>query len=194
MGLSEYLNELLGKKDSSKPINKDFRSVYDDGKMATTIDRVEGSLAKLHAQVANVITVDLSDGEVSSDYSIIKQDGIRGIALCKVEDLSIDLLLAYMYVLKLRHLEVGYVQKLSVHSCKNGNESYSYYLKPSLRLQNTQPAEQLYGNITIELELRDGVPRQLKCTATYYSDANYREVRQSDEWFSVIFLREEFNL
>jgi len=137
MGLSEYLNELLGKKESSKPINKDFRSVYDDGKMATTIDRVEGSLAKLHAQVANVITVDLSDGEVSSDYSIIKQDGIRGIALCKVED---------------------------------------------------------YGNITIELELGDGVPRQLKCTATYYSDANYREVRQSDEWFSVIFLREEFNL
>ncbi len=194
MGLGDFLGKLGYKKDEQKSTCDDFRTVYDDSDSGEVIDQRSTAFYDFESQITNQVRSYLTGSEVSTDYSIIEQNGIRGIALTNLENVSIELLKAYLYRLKEKHLQVGYVKKLAVHSCKNGKENYTYYLKPSLRLQNTIPAEQIYGNITLDLEVVDNRPKQLKCTATYYSDANYKPARTSDEWFSVIYLEEEFNL
>lgn len=131
---------------------------------------------------------------VSSTFTMIKQNGIVGIAYHPKANVGTDEYRAYLFQLKERHKQIGYVQKLALHEVRNGAEIISYYLKPSMRLQNTVPAEQIYGNVTLEIKLRNGHIQHLKCMTTYYSDSNYKDVRPWDEWYHVIFLGERFDL
>ena len=52
---------------------------------------------------------------------------------------------------------------------------YRYYLKPSAKLRQAPKAEQLYGNISIELILRDDKPYMFRLLANSYSDQNFHK-------------------
>jgi len=48
-----------------------------------------------------------------------------------------------------------------------------HYLKPRIRFEEGQKMDQQYGNIMIELEMRDDVVNNLRLRATHYHDFNY---------------------
>ena len=50
-----------------------------------------------------------------------------------------------------------------------------HYLKPRTEFKDGQLLDQAFGNITIQHELRDSVPHNLRLRATVYSDALYKE-------------------
>ena len=50
-----------------------------------------------------------------------------------------------------------------------------HYLKPINTYNSAELLDQQFGNITIEHELRDGAPHNLRLRATFYSDALYKD-------------------
>ena len=193
----DKLTQILGGKDNPtrKKPSEDKRTIYDDSDCAELLSVKSTEVASLGSIVDEQVRRYLTDQQdQDSQFTLIKQNGIVGIAYHPMSDITIDVYKAYLYQLKNRHTSVGYVQKLALHQVKNDTEILSYYLKPSMRLQNSVPAEQLYGNVTLEIKLVKGRIKHVKAATTYYSDANYKEVRQWQEWYSVIFLNETFDL
>jgi hypothetical protein len=191
------LKQILGgDSDNSQQLpSKDKRTIYDDTDCDGLLSANSNVINDLNDKVVDQVRRYLTNQEdVTSQFALIKQNGIMGIAYHPNSDISLDVCRGYLFQLKNRHTSVGYVQKLALHQVKGDTEVLSYYLKPSMRLQNSVPAEQLYGNVTLEIKLVRGVIKHVKAAATYYSDANYKQVRQWQEWYSVIFLSEKFNL
>jgi len=73
--------------------------------------------------------------------------------------------------------EKNYILNLAdVRSRSKGNgieKIFKYYLKPSARLRKAPKAQQIYGNISIEVILRDENPYMFRCLANSYSDQNF---------------------
>jgi hypothetical protein len=69
------------------------------------------------------------------------------------------------------------------------NCNYRYYLKPSHKLMTQLPAKQLYGNITIELKLKNDLPHRLLLKANYYSDHNYQEPESYNSMLEYLFVK-----
>ncbi len=63
-----------------------------------------------------------------------------------------------------------------------------HYLKPRNNPADFRNQEQRFGNIMLELELRDGRPWNLRLRATVYVDANYREARSFAELMEALDL------
>ena len=74
---------------------------------------------------------------------------------------------------------IRYVKQYAgIESSKQEDElsaNYKYYLKPSYKLNKSLPMNQLYGNISLELILKNDVPFRFKFLSNTYSDRNYKE-------------------
>lgn len=83
-----------------------------------------------------------------------------------------------------------YVIKVSdIRSSRVANQlqkTFRYYLKPSLKIQQTSPINQLFGNITTELILKDDTPYLLRIMAHKYSDRNFADADGLDEMMEII--------
>lgn len=64
--------------------------------------------------------------------------------------------------------------------------TYRYYHKPSLRIQQTSPAVQLFGNVTTELIVKNSEPYMLRVMAHKYSDRNYADADGLDKMMEVL--------
>lgn len=56
-----------------------------------------------------------------------------------------------------------------------------HYLKPRLQFVEGEKQDQQFGNITIELELRNDQVHNLRLRATHYRDFNYHEAKGFEE-------------
>jgi len=101
----------------------------------------------------------------------------------------------FMYLLYKRLLEHKYILNMSdIKSRHKGNwleTAYRYYMKPSIRYMTSSnmsegKANQLFGNISIELLSRDGKPYVLKFLANSYSDQNYQEAHEFSDLMELI--------
>lgn len=88
-------------------------------------------------------------------------------------------LMDYRYVIKVSDIR-------SVHVGNQLQKTYRYYHKPSLKIQQSMPINQLFGNITSELILRDNQPYLLRVMAHKYSDRNYADAEGLDKMMEVI--------
>ena len=84
----------------------------------------------------------------------------------------------------------GYILKLSdVRSQAKGNgieRIYRYYLKPSAKLRQGPKAVQLYGNVSLEVILRDDAPYMFKCLANSYKDQHFIPPHPFGELVSLV--------
>jgi len=62
-----------------------------------------------------------------------------------------------------------------------------FYLKPRLMEPIDGKAQQLFGNISIELIIRDDKPRQLKFMATTYTDYQFVDGKTFEELMNWVF-------
>lgn len=76
--------------------------------------------------------------------------------------------------IKERVLNLGYRVYLSDQKSYNSTNSIEtlqrHYLKPPLNFQPNKKLSQLFGNIAIQLVLKNDIPRYLKFSATTYQD------------------------
>jgi hypothetical protein len=70
-------------------------------------------------------------------------------------------------------LKSGYRMSVSDRRTKGSLVIEKHYLKPPIHRGRCQPINQLYGNITIELTIKQGNPCSLKFIATHYQDRSY---------------------
>ena len=61
-----------------------------------------------------------------------------------------------------------------------------HYLKPRLDLVEGEKMDQQFGNITIELEIRNEVVNHLRLRATYYQDFNFLPAQEFSELMKVL--------
>lgn len=66
---------------------------------------------------------------------------------------------------------------------------YRYYLKPSMRDMAQGLRTQRYGNVKLELHVRNDMPIHFKCLSTIYRDRSYTEASPFKELVDVILLR-----
>ncbi len=88
-------------------------------------------------------------------------------------------LVSYRYIVKLSDIR-------STHIANQLQRTYRYYHKPSLKIQQSMPANQLFGNITTELILRDDQPYLLRVMAHKYSDRNFQDAEGLDKMIEVV--------
>lgn len=132
--------------------------------------------------------------DLPSNFHIINMSGIRGVAYDPTDADSAHDWNKFAFALSEKHKRTGYILKNEKQFEKNNALYHRYYLKPSTKLQLERPAEQLYGNICIELIFNDNALKRFKCQSTYYEDMNFKKVRSFDQWIGVIFNNETFDL
>ena len=197
MNWIEKLKQKIGIESESLhlEVSDEKRTTYDDSECSKLLEVLGQDLSIMDQMIVDQVRRYLVDQkDQGSKFTLIKQNGIVGLAYHPGNDGTLDQCRAYLYQLKERHLEIGYVKKLALRQVKGSTEVLSYYLKPSMRLQNSLPAEQLYGNVTLEIKVINNKIKHLKAVTTYYSDANYKLVRDWEEWYNVVFLGANFDL
>jgi len=88
-------------------------------------------------------------------------------------------LLGYQYVIKVSDIRSTYISEQL-------QKTFRYYHKPSLKIQQSKPINQLFGNITTELILRDDQPYLFRVMAHKYSDRNYADAENLDKMMEII--------
>ncbi len=88
-------------------------------------------------------------------------------------------LVDYRYIIKVSDMKSSFVSNQL-------QMTYRYYQKPSLKIQQTSPINQLFGNITSELILKDDEPYMLRVMAHKYSDRNYADAEGLDKMMEVL--------
>ena len=88
-------------------------------------------------------------------------------------------LVSHRYIIKVSDIR-------STHVANQLQKTYRYYHKPSLKIQQSMPINQLFGNVTTELILKDDQPYLLRVMAHKYSDRNYANASSLDEMMEVI--------
>ena len=133
---------------------------------------------------------------VNQSIQFVKQSGVFGFIIhCQDFDHldHSDYLHLLEYLKEIAQHE-GYVKNLGdVQSRNRGatiEKSIRYYLKPSLRLSIGQKkANQLYGNITLNLLQKNGKDQYFKVMFNHYVDRQYEEVRPYSQlmnnWFAM---------
>jgi len=127
-------------------------------------------------------------------FTFYKENGITALSLdIAPAQLSFDQCRKLMTYIALHLKEKKYVIQLNEVSTDTKadtiNCTYRYYLKPSHKLMVELPAEQLYGNVTIELKLKNDHPHRLLLRANYYSDHNYKEHESFESMLAYLFVQ-----
>ncbi len=134
----------------------------------------------------------LTDGDPGAGFHLIQANGIRGIAK-DIEETAFPSE-EWINFLVQQHKGIGYILKNQRKKPTGTTIVDQWYLKPSMRLQLESPAEQLYGNISLEMHRKKDAITRIKCQSTYYVDQHFKTVRPFEEWMGVIFGNESFNL
>jgi len=121
-----------------------------------------------------------NDGSSTIDgFHYIKSSGIEGVAL-ELNESSYPEIEWPIYI---QHLinklkELRYIKQYAAVETSQQNTDimteYMHYYKPSFRLSKTLPAEQLHGNITIQINYINDIPKKFMIKANTYSDRNYK--------------------
>ncbi len=131
---------------------------------------------------------------VTKPFHIIDSRGIRGLAIDVLGTDSLEDWKSFIHHLVERHRSIGYVLKNTKESKPGESYNLRNYLKPSIRLQMSSPAEQLFGNITLELTSFKDKGFRVKCQSTYYQDFQFKKARSFEEWMAAVFDDQDFNL
>ena len=121
------------------------------------------------------------------------KDNSKGfvILLSKLkEEYSLQDYRLLQHTIAMRLVGYRYIIKVSdIKSSRIANQlqkTYRYYHKPSLKIQQTSPINQLFGNITTELILKDDEPYLLRVMAHKYSDRNFADAEGLDQMMEVL--------
>ena len=92
--------------------------------------------------------------------------------------------------LKDRSLSWGYKLYSSEERSAGGQEPevfLRHYLKPPVKNMLTKPVDQIFGNITIELKLKNYHTEALKFQVLHYNDQNYQPPLDIEELYRSVF-------
>lgn len=143
-------------------------------------DRLEGVINLLQENYQQC----RQQGEDTFCFGIHTQQGFAGFYIPKnerIEDDEYSYLLDYFFE-NARKLNYRHYHSFEEHK-EHGDKIISkeiHYLKPVISSFDP-PFNQEYGNILLELERRDQVPKYIKVKITSYAGFNYHEPKAFDE-------------
>ena len=98
----------------------------------------------------------------------------------------------FMDFLREKVLDLNYIKQMSDYRLytKNGKTERieRFYQKPRVKLTEKNQMDQLFGNVIIELTIREEEPLNLKFQVNRYSDRNYTESQSFEKLMEGIFL------
>jgi len=161
----------------------DFLSWHSEGRANDILDDVAEAYRNYLIREQNDATaVDIMLGPSSNGW----------ILHCKDYDFTAVEYKHLLYLLQQRLTEYGYIVNMAdIRSRERSTyieTIYRHYLKPSLRHMTTKGAQanQLYGNVTMELVSRDGNPYIVKLLANSYTDQNYQAAGDFSELMQIL--------
>ncbi len=130
-------------------------------------------------------------GNKKDHLQFVKTKGLSGfIIFFNQTNYTQEETIAFFDSLKAKILEENYVSYVSDSRAfvKDGNkeEVQRHYLKPSLRKSTEKLLPQLFGNINIELVLKNNKTQYLKFVATHYKDHLFQEVVPFEQLINFI--------
>ncbi len=130
-------------------------------------------------------------GKKSDAYRFLQQDLTSGILFYKDHsDYSNDDFIFFFDSIKDQIHSLNYTSQVEdiryFSRNKYKEEIQRYYLKPRIAFLDNKKANQLYGNIHLELYSRNQEIKQLKILVTAYSDVNYSEALSFDHLLASI--------
>ena len=184
--------QVLGqRKQQTNPIF--LKEKFDDSSI--NIEEAANIMDKWGYELVNDVAISymdfLSSKKRSPTFHFIKQNGINGFGLeLKKFQFSTKKWRKFQFYVKENLKKSGYIVHLQEVTSKSdvGNlfTTYRYYMKPSLKLMTSIPSEQLFGNITLDLILRNEQPFRLLLKANYYSDRNYKAEKDFKDIFEIL--------
>lgn len=98
--------------------------------------------------------------------------------------------LILLFISKLKKHE--YVLKHTLRETYEEGEQLTsteeFYLKPSLKFRREVPYQQLFGNVSIEHQLRNSNTTLVKIVVNTYSDRNYKSAYDFEDFMNELFL------
>lgn len=148
-----------------------------------------GELKSLLTNLQNSYQMVRFDDQVSEDFILMNRQGANGFICYGIDDDEIFFLIDY---LKEKIKGYGYTLFNSDRNIRDKQDHFMvverYYLKPQLSNKDfLDKRKQLYGNILLEIESKNEVPKHLKLLSTTYSDRNYEQAFSFDELVSKLF-------
>ncbi len=133
----------------------------------------------------------LSSNKGTQKFNFIKQNGINGFALELTKCApTVHEWRNFQFYCKQKLLKANYIAHIQEVSSKSDigilYTNYKYYLKPSIKLMTEIPSTQLFGNISLDLIIRNEQPFRFLLKANYYSDRNYQKEQSFQEIFSLL--------
>ncbi len=128
----------------------------------------------------------------NDQFHYIKSNGVEGIAIdlgrSKFTELqwSIYLQSRVNKLKELRYIK-QYAAAETIQQNSDISTDYLHYYKPSFRLSKSLPAEQLYGNITIQLSFLNDQAHRFLIKANTYSDRNYKSPQSFIDLLEQLF-------
>ncbi len=191
----EYFKNWFRKAEKSSPSNPalheviirtdDHRRRLEEWKTSLACRRLTDWLWQQYA-----IWVSLPD-ELDPAVDFLDTPSSKGFAIhfFRAEFPKEDAVLFFDY-LKEKVLEWPYRTTLAdrrVYAVQSGMETVErYYLKPRQKRTEERLIDQGFGNVTIELVLRDDVPHQLRFQATAYNDRLYAPAAEFKDLFQSL--------
>lgn len=194
--LNEYIDQWFGKQDK----NLDFLPVWQENlvRSESEIKAFElWKLSDLPAVMQNELFATYEKNKVdikSKAYRFIDKDLSGGFMMyVQKSEFSEQDFTFFFDFLKEKVQCLNYKAQLSdkrFFNRKNfAEEIHRHYLKPRLEFDKNNKANQLFGNIHLELYKRNDELIQLKFLVTAYQDHNYQKAQTFDALFQ--FLCEE---
>ncbi|PHI18828.1 hypothetical protein CEQ90_15870 [Lewinellaceae bacterium SD302] len=179
----EQVKQLFERAEESSPAHPAVHEMIERGpEESADFDRWKNTLAKrrLIDWLMDQYAVYLSDGRQDRSIDFLDTPSSKGFVIHFHEtNYTKAEVTHFFHYLKERVQSLEYRLQISdrrIFSRSGWVETQErHYLKPRNKYAEGEAINQRFGNITIELELRDDQVRNLRLRATIYKDALYRE-------------------
>ncbi len=137
----------------------------------------------------NYTTKQKSDSIVDVDFFDRRE--FRGFYIMKIKGYSLQDYLNLVQYIWLQTKNQGYITQMSEIKTENKNQNvkttYRIYLKPSHKYKVKIPADQLYGNIQVDMTTINDKFDKIVVKSMIYSDRNYLPAREFNGWMEHTF-------
>jgi hypothetical protein len=155
-----------------------YENWLSEGKATPWLDRLESAY--------NVYRAGMDPVDDSIDFMCFQSSA--GAVIClQNEDSSAEEAMYLMEWMKDRVKALGYKLSVSDRISKGVMVKEKYYLKPPIHRGSPHEVPQMFGNITIELQFRNGDPANIKFHATHYHGRPYLPASPFEELLSHLW-------
>ena len=188
----KQVKEWFKEADKSSP-TKPFIEERLERSETEKVDLQKWKLSDSCLDFCSLIYDSFSENKKHPSLTFLKTPSSSGFIInLKKEEINLRNAQRFMDFLQEKVLALNYKRQNSNYRLYNKNGKTEkierFYMKPRLKLVGNNQVDQLYGNVMVELTIREEIPLSLKFQVNRYSDRNYTESRTFEKLMEVVFV------